>query len=70
MTILRRVLHLAALALLVLAAPSARAAGPWPGQTEADWVVRDYGFASGEMKRVSQDGQCRLPRATAALREA
>jgi homoserine O-acetyltransferase len=33
---------------MVLAAPSARAAAPWPGQTEADWVVRDYRFASGE----------------------
>jgi homoserine O-acetyltransferase len=49
MPILRRVLILAALALPLLLAPSARAAGPWPGQTEGDWVLRDYKFASGEV---------------------
>jgi len=49
LTILRRALRLAALAVLVLVAPSAWAAGPWPGQTEADWVLHDYRFANGEM---------------------
>jgi homoserine O-acetyltransferase len=48
LTILRRVLYLAALALPLLLAPGARAAASWPGQTEADWVLHDYRFADGE----------------------
>ena len=40
-------IRMAVLSLFIAA--SAQAAGPWPGQTEGDWTIRDYRFASGEI---------------------
>ncbi len=38
------------LVLLALLLPTlAHAAEPWPGQTEADWTIRDYRFANGQV---------------------
>ncbi len=34
--------------MLVLLLPLAAHAAPWPGQTEGDWTIADYRFASGE----------------------
>src|ERR1700737_3909504 len=45
---LRRALYLAAL-IGTLLMPNAHAAAPWPGQTEGDWVLKNYKFANGEV---------------------